>query len=209
MEAKLNTLPFDYEVAIKDVSKVFDSHGNPVVELHYFASSDRTPVVAAIKDSKGVVHVRLFNKDGKSCTGGTDLVICESLQQIDWVGLPENTLIELPDGRVRHLLCAQGDQVFYHSNGRSSLTIDGILPSIGTTTQATIIDDPRWNVHFGGKCPLPLGIQVEVVKRSGDKIVVSDVRDVNWSHGTILQSDRDIIGYRVMGVSNGYSPSFN
>lgn len=209
MEAKLNTLPFDYEVAIKDVSKVFDSHGNPVVELQYFASSDRTPVVAAIKDPEGVVHVRLFDKDGKSRTGGPDLVIYQSLQQIDWVGLPENTLIELPDGRVRHLLCAQGDQVFYHSNGRSSLTADDIPPSIGTTTQATIIDDPRWNVHFGGKRPLPFGIQVEVVKRSGDKIVVSDVRDVNWSHGTIMRSDRDVIGYRVIGVSNGYSPSFN
>ncbi len=55
----------------------------------------------------------------------------------------------------------------------------------------------------GGRCPLPEGLRVEVVKRDDDVNVEGPKYSCFWIRGGI--ADLDIIAYRILGVAPGYT----
>ncbi|MHB8915370.1 MAG: hypothetical protein ACYC4K_06110 [Thiobacillus sp.] len=71
------------------------------------------------------------------------------------------------------------------------------------------IDQP-WIVWFGGECPVPEGVIVEMVLRSAE-IMEGEANFFAWDHDAIPgeeeqpQQEGDIIAYRITGIADGWA----
>lgn len=63
----------------------------------------------------------------------------------------------------------------------------------------------HWNFWQGGECPLPEGLMIELIFRHGYKLNNNnDYSEIIWNHHGPIHSDRDIIAFKVLGLSDGY-----
>lgn len=198
--------PFNYQLAIKDLSKVAMMKGWEVVEMHLFTTPMPYPLHVLLKDERGNIHDASYTPEGKAAGGSAwDLYLLESPKTIDWSKLPRDTLVETTERVLRYLRSSSEDypfRVFVYNHGATSQTAGGWW----AVTKAKLVEQEEFKVWFSGECPVPEGVVVETVNRSGVKFK-HNAHDLKWEHSKI-ESRYDIIAYRIIGADDGYTPYF-
>lgn len=197
--------PFNYEEAIKDLSKVAIMKGWEVVEMHLFSTPMPYPLHVLVKDERGEIFDAKYTPEGEACGGSAwDLYLLESPKTIDWSKLPEDTLVETTEG-LRYLRSSSEDDpscVFVYNHGATSQTAKGWWE----VSKAKLVEQPEYTEWFGGECPVPEGVMVETVNRSGVHSIHNS-QDIRWKHSKKGHM-YDIIAYRIIEVAEGYTPYF-
>jgi hypothetical protein len=109
---------------------------------------------------------------------------------IDWSTMPKGTMTNFGELR-RHVK----NQILFMTDAPNycyKYSADGEI-RLAEQTKPTY-----WE---GGECPVPEGVVVEVRFRDGDK--EQDLpSNFRWDH---IKSDGDIIGYRIIGLADGWT----
>lgn len=197
--------PFNYEEAKKDLSKVAMMKGWEIVEMHLFSTPRPYPLHVLVKDERGMIFDANYTLEGKAAGGSAwDLYLLASPKTIDWSKLPRDTLVETTEG-LRYFQCSSEDDpscVFVYNHGATSQTAKGWWE----VSKAKLIEQKEFKVWFGGECPVPEGVVVGAVNRSG-VYFKQNSQDIRWMPSKIDQK-YDIIAYRIIGVAEGYTPYF-
>lgn len=139
--------------------------------------------------------------DGRSSHGNIVLEMKPELKQIDWSKLQFDTRLILPNGSKFY---ADGN------GGYSACLTWECQSSYPWKDGITIAPEQQWSVWQGGECPLPDGLEFEVITRGGAALLIDrGSNQVIWSyaqHG--LHSMSEIIAYRLTGkVLEGWTLS--
>lgn len=127
----------------------------------------------------------------------------DKLKEIDWSKLPKDTLICLPSS-YKYYMPHTVSLPVYDETGRDSNT-KSHFRFLSYIDRAKLIENPKFTVWEGGECPVPEGVMVEIILRTGVKCLANGVNWWRWEH---LNSMFDIIAYRIIGVAEGYTPFF-
>lgn len=116
------------------------------------------------------------------------------LRLIDMAKLPHRTRVK----------CGQSTYDVDRTRASASPTSLCTLQGLVCPFNALRIAEQREFIYWAGdKCPLPEGLRVEVIKRSGSIVFEGPTYSCFWNRGSI--ADLDIIAYRVLGVAPGYT----
>lgn len=198
--------PFNYEEAIKDISNVITRSGKAVQEIYLMQTiTDASPLLASIEG-----NIKFLSKEGRFIddinNSDYDLFIIENPKCIKWRELPEDTLIKIPEtSELRYLCRAIGSGAASFKNGVSSHTINEEEIEADIHAKAKLIEQPMFTFWQGGKCPVPVGVQLELTYRSGEICQTNSGQFLEWEHDGTLE---DIIAYRILGAAEGYTPFF-
>lgn len=113
-------------------------------------------------------------------------------------------MAKLPRGSV--VVCA-GDAARYNLHGFNNEVTGRINSEYGGVSQLVdvkklrIAEQKTFTYWGGGECPVPDGVAVEFVRRSGQKLIGDMFGSGFWHHGG--NPDRDVIAYRIIGVAPG------
>jgi hypothetical protein len=142
-----------------------------------------------------------------------DLRMKSIVKQIDWSKLPVDTLITLgicTGLDERYFSSFNSGLVHYYQGGTTSKTAasnsDVFTINPGNVR---IAPDQPWTVWLGGDCPIPDGLEYEVITRGGAAPLVNRgcYQVTLWPHTqSATPSMSEIIAYRLTGkVLDGYS----
>ena len=202
----MTTKPFNMDEVKPDLSNLRTRDGKRILDLHKYkvVAHTGTAMTTAI-ESNGVVYISNYKADGmvSGRNHPDDLVLIEEPKLIDWSKLPVDTLIETNEG-LRYFKRAYGiEAIVPHYSGRTSLTAGG--SEDGMCYAAKIIENNKFTVWQGGNNPVPEGVNVEVILRNGNRTDKQNSSSYFWGHEGV---PGDIIAYRILGASDGYSPFF-
>jgi hypothetical protein len=135
-----------------------------------------------------------------------DLRMKSVVKCIDWAKLPVDTLIIINDNGAtcnRYFHSFRRGVVRYYKDGKTSKTADSNLDVFAISpSNAQIAPDQPWTVWQGGACPIPEGLEYEVVTRGGAAPMNNrgGYRLTLWSHTQNgFHSMSEIIAYRLTG----------
>jgi hypothetical protein len=174
-----------------------------------------------LKESKQVIvqaldQILTYDVNGRyymSAEHPNDLRMKPKLKQIDWRKMPVDTVItlDLCAGRVeRYFHSFSNWMVRYYYFGATSKTVDSNLDILAISpSNVHISPDQPWTVWLGGDCPIPDGLEYEVITRGGAAPLVNRgcYQVTLWPHTQNgVHSMSEIIAYRLTGkVLDGYS----
>lgn len=127
----------------------------------------------------------------------------QAKKKIDWSKVPVDTPVRVSmDGAV-YMRCfshVDGDKYLCFDDGASSVTEIGAIT--GWNCAKIAFDKCEWKPWFGGECPVPGSVLVEVILRNGDKTMCGgSAALLRWNH---IKNDGDIIAYRMVGLADGW-----
>lgn len=126
-----------------------------------------------------------------------------SLRLVDLSKLPVGTKMKADSGLTYKIIVSGAPEV-YGSGMRLLLESDNRRPGVffwGETLR--IAEQKDFTYWDGGDCPVPEGLMIECVRRAGTKFIATSGRTGGfWNH---CLNDRDIIGYRIIGVEDGWT----
>jgi hypothetical protein len=142
-----------------------------------------------------------------------DLRMKPNLKQINWAKLPVDTLltIDLCTGREkRYFQSFSYGMVRYYYFGATSKTVDSNLGIFAiSSSNVKIAPDQPWTVWQGGVCPIPDGLEYEVLTRGGAAPLNNrgSYHVILWSYvQSATHSMSEIIAYRLTGkVLDGWT----
>lgn len=206
----MNLKPFNFLLMNSNYSNVVavDSSGNcthSVKHVQYIPVMNSDYNIIVVLDGKDE-YVQC-NEFGHSLNGIYTLMLSyKTCTPIDWSKLPPETMVLVPgldeDNPVGMLFNTTETAVI--------VTRSGILFQYPT---AQIITNPRfisWNPESRHFCPVPDGILIDVITRTGQQISSikgSDSR-ISWACSIHAPCDEGVIAYRIVGVDEGFSPYF-
>lgn len=116
---------------------------------------------------------------------------------IDWSRVPAGTMTNF--GIVIHE---------YPSDFEQRLTLQNAIVKWNQYTELRLVEQTKFTYWGGGDCPVPEGVRFEVIFRDGDntRLVDGAPNIYRWTHANTSQSKMiDIIAYRIVGLSEGYT----
>ncbi|MGL4577285.1 MAG: hypothetical protein ACRCV9_21035 [Burkholderiaceae bacterium] len=67
-----------------------------------------------------------------------------------------------------------------------------------------IAPQERWTAWTGGECPVPDGVEVEIIFRHGESVFISDPNALAWNSRRSPEN-HDIIAYRISGLAESFT----
>lgn len=116
------------------------------------------------------------------------------LKLIEWAKMPIGTMTD--KGEIRGRL--------YNSILIECNLINGSTAVYHAITDLRLAEQTNFTYWGGGECPVPAGVIVECVFRSGDVSLTMQGVEFEWMHPT-KKDWSDLIGYRIVGVAEGYT----
>lgn len=139
-----------------------------------------------------------FSKDGKYLPYSDDtydLRMADQKKKVDLSKLPIDTLL-VRTHDIRHFSAIEDNMINFFAHGATSLTADGTGNCFAK--DVSIHPNQPWTFWQGGKCPIPDGLEFEVVFRSGGTTKETEsASSLVWTHHN--RSTSDIIAYRLTG----------
>lgn len=130
------------------------------------------------------------------------LTMKPKVKKVDWSKMPVDTMINTPHG-INHFSHYQDDIVCFFSHGSSFSTYRGDGFAMEHVSKLSLCDSQPWTFWQGGECPIPDGLEFEIVYRIGCTSLVSQwlASKVDWEHHQMDSRgrDSDIIAYRLTG----------
>lgn len=127
-----------------------------------------------------------------------------SLRLVDLSKLPVGTKMKADSGSTYKIVVSGVPEVHGSGTMRLLLESDNKRPGVffwGETLR--IAEQKDFTYWDGGDCPVPEGLMIECVRRAGTKFIATSGRTGGfWNHRL---DDRDIIGYRIIGVDDGWT----
>lgn len=206
----MNLKPFNYSLMNSNYSNVVavDSSGNcthSVKHVQHIPAMNSDYNIIVVFDGKD--EYALCNEFGHSLNGTYTLMLSyETYTLIDWSKLPSETMVLVPEPDEDNPV----GMLFNTTETAVTVTRLGILFQYPT---AQIITNPQfisWNPVLGRSCPVPDGILVDVITRTGQlisSIKGSDSR-ISWACNIHTPCNEGVIAYRIVGVDEGFSPYF-
>lgn len=117
-----------------------------------------------------------FRMDGDSPSHKNNLRMNPSVQ-IDWSKMPVDTPVDTTRG-IRYFSRFKDNSIFLFTDGKTSLTQDEEA-ECGVKEIISINPNQIWTFWQGGNCPIPDGLEYEIIYRNGcwkkvtDKLVTS------------------------------------
>jgi hypothetical protein len=141
-----------------------------------------------------------------------DLRMKSKLKKIDWTKLPVDTLLTLDLCKVneeRYFSSFRHGMVHFFLYGATSKTADSKLDVLTVKpSNVKIAQDQPWTIWQGGECPIPDGLEYEVITRGGAAPFTNRgcYQVILWSYTQNgVHSMSEIIAYRLTGkVLDGY-----
>jgi hypothetical protein len=145
-----------------------------------------------------------------------DLFMKPKTKKINWHDMPVDTLLTVTvksTEYTRHFAYFQNNNVTYFKYGATSKTTRCEDVFTANTSDVQISTDNPWIVWHGDTCPIPEGLEFEVIYRDGTTKLFTqninsspDIRHTQdyWIH--MYNMVGDIIAYRLTGkVMDGYT----
>jgi hypothetical protein len=189
--------------------------GTPAEFIAHRPTADESMRVIA---QVGTDIVRCYNNGRYSSMleHNWDLFMKPKLKKINWHDMPVDTLLTVnvkSTEFTRHFAYLQINKVTYFKYGATSKTTccDDVFTA--DTSDVQISTDNPWIVRHGDTCPIPEGLEFEVIYRDGTTKLFTqninsspDIRHLQdyWIH--MYNMVGDIIAYRLTGkVMDGYT----
>jgi hypothetical protein len=185
---------FDLERAIAGDS-IETVEGTPVEFIAYRPSAKwRKQIIVQIGNDIWTYSVNgRYNDPGIKCTYNLRMKSVE--KQVDWSKLPVDTRLLSPNGDKR-----------YANNGMRSNFPSWEEPECFEWVDGTTISpDQAWIVWHGGDCPIPNGLEYEVIVRYGECFIPTNIGcklqhiwvRSKYPHQTHI--GHEVIAYRLTG----------
>jgi len=209
----MNTRPLDFKEVKPDFSNVVTRNGAKILELHRVNTKNpNVQIIAVVQLCNEDNRVYPYSMDGK-VFGTTkehpyDLLIknedplAEKLKPINWNQLAVDTIFQDEAGLTKYLNYADQEKVEYFEYGSTSVTGSEYVLF---TEKAKLIENTAFTFWNGDTCPVPEGVKIEFICRDGIICTDDKAPNLRWHH---IYTDDDIIAYRILGASEGYSPFF-
>lgn len=123
------------------------------------------------------------------------------LKLLDWTLVPIGTMTNM--GEFRGYYSGFSNERRFVTELRSSKIGNQHHHEINDLRLAPASEQP-WINWRGGECPVPEGVIVEVTLRDGDQLTRLS-SDYHWAYGCSQMRSRNIIEYRVTGLTDGYT----
>ena len=117
-------------------------------------------------------------------------------KRIDWSKMPDDVMVNSPSWDVLYHVGGGMFSDAPSATGRNPVLVSGVESGI------KLAPDQPWVVWFGGECPVPEGVMVEIVGRDGDIERSWSSSGYRWSHDG---NCGDIIAYRISGIADGWT----
>jgi hypothetical protein len=118
-----------------------------------------------------------------------DLRMKHVIHQIDWSNIPEDTVINTPEGDRHIAKCPKNSTlVLTYPEGKSSLTYGLRELEEHYKNKCYLVEQQPWTIWQGGDCPIPDGLEFEYLTHSypGEiKVSEKSPDDYCWSLNTI------------------------
>jgi hypothetical protein len=185
---------FDLERAIAGDS-IETVEGTPVEFIAYRPSAKwRKQIIVQIGNDIWTYSVNgRYNDPGIKCTYNLRMKSVE--KQVDWSKLPVDTRLLSPNGDKR-----------YANNGMRSNFPSWEEPEYFEWVDGTTISpDQAWVVWHGGDCPIPDGLEYEVIVRYGECFIPTNIGcklQHIWVHSKYPHQTHlghEVIAYRLTG----------
>lgn len=136
----------------------------------------------------------LFNRHVKEAT---------QKRKIDWSKMPVDTLISFKSDYFRYFSHVEDGVVYVFGNGRTSQTGHDETYPVKVHNEISGIEQPFFTPWFGGECPVPDGVVVEVKGQHGGAYFTARGlgAHMDWSTYSYLG---DITAYRITGPAEGW-----
>ena len=131
----------------------------------------------------------------------------QELKRIDWSKMPKDTAIRIlwdDDDFIRYFSHVSDGSPQFFLNGGTSLSAESHTDSFKGATYKIIEND--WKPWFGGECPVPEGLIIEVMFQSLENPVVIPFtfssKGINWN---VNGGQGRVLAYRILGVAEGWA----
>jgi hypothetical protein len=131
-----------------------------------------------------------------------DLRMKTPLKQIDWAKLPVDTLLITQAGYLRYFNGFIDGKVTLYAEGRTSKSCRNYPITEYNPSDIQIAPNQPWTVWQGGNCPIPDGLEYEVITRGGVAPLINRGchHIILWSYTQNgSHSMSEIIAYRLTG----------
>jgi hypothetical protein len=124
-------------------------------------------------------------------------------KKLDWSKIPKGTTVLYREFELGYL------SVFDVESGCFSiaryLNGESMLVDHYSETNVRLAEQSTFTYWPGGECPLPEGVQLEIVMRNGESMTIG-AQYCCWDRSSEVSEnfDSDIIAYRIIGLAEGW-----